>query len=119
MMMTRKLLGCAAAFFLSIGLAANARAAEAQDPKEPLRILYMLIISQDICDFDATDTQSELLEKATDALQEAAKMSDDDADKFYTEIEDGMKKQKDTAGLCDAKGEWAKAYEAGIAALGK
>lgn len=117
--MSRRFLICAAALALATGLACSAPAAEAQDPKESLRILYMLIISQDICDFDATDSQSDLLEKTTDFLQEAAKLSDDDADKFYTEIEEVMKKQKDTAGLCDEKGEWAKSYEAGMAALGK
>ncbi len=117
--MRRKLVACAAALGLMFTLASGARAEGPPDLKESLRILYMLLISQDICDFDATDAQSEQLEKATDALQEALKMSDDDADGFYTEIEDVMKKQKADAGLCDAKGEWTKAYEAGMAQLGK
>lgn len=114
-----KLIACAAALGLMFGAASSARAETAQDPKESLKILYMLLISQDICDFDATDAQSALLEKASDALQEQLKMSDDDADKFYTEIEDGMKKQKADAGLCDEKGAWSKSYEAGLEALGK
>ena len=117
--MKRNLIACAAALGLMLGGASSGRAETAQDPRENLKILYMLLISQDICDFDATDAQSALLEKATDALQEQLKMSDDDADKFYTEIEDGMKQQKAGAGLCDENGEWSKAYEAGLEALGK
>ena len=117
--MKRNLFACAAALGLMFGAVSSAPAQTPQDPKENLKILYMLLISQDICDFDATEAQSALLEKATDALQEQLKMSDEDADKFYTEIEDGMKKQKADAGLCDEKGDWSKAYEAGLEALGK
>ena len=119
----RNLLACAAALALMFGqltgIAQSARAQGTQDPKENLRILYMLMISQDICDFDATDEQSGNLEKMTDSLQETLKMSDGDAEKFYAEIEEVMKKQKADAGLCEAAGEWSKSYEAGMEALGK
>ena len=45
-------------------------------------------------------------------------MSEDEADKIYSQIEDQMKKQKD-AGLCKPDGEGAKQFNKTLETLGK
>ena len=121
-LMKRKVIACIAALGLMIGhsvFAPGASAEDAQAQKESLKVLYMMMISQDLCEFDATDAQTAKLEKLTDALQEILKMSDDEAEKYYAEIEADMKKQKENAGLCEETGAWSKSYEAGLEALDK
>jgi hypothetical protein len=98
----------------ALALAGPARAQS--DPRAELTQLYRLTISNDLCDFPLTETQSDLLARRQEELETTLDLSEDASQALYDQVERQMQKQK-AAGLCDPKGEWAKAYAQDIADL--
>lgn len=102
-----------------LGLCASAGAQQNdQERRETLISLYMVTVAQDLCGFAVSDAQAEALTKKSDDLEDKLGMSEDEADKIYSQIEDQMKKQKD-AGLCKPDGEGAKQFNKTLETLGK
>ena len=89
-----------------------------QEAREKLTQLYMIAVSQDLCGFTVTEKQSEAISKASDEFEDKSGLSEEDADKLYGQIEEQMKKQKET-GLCAPDGDWAKTFKQGVEALAK
>lgn len=107
-----------AASGLLLAFGSMAQADPDQERKETLVALYRLLAQQEICEFAVSDAQSDALEKATGALEEALKLGEADIDKLYKETESSVKKQNAKA-LCDPNGEAVKAYDSAMAGLGK
>jgi len=111
-------LGFIAAAAAGAALAQTAPQPSPQELRDQLTQVYMIAVSQDLCGFTVTEKQSEAIGKASDELEEKVGLSEEDADKMYGQIEEQMKKQKDS-GLCAPAGDWAKQFKLGVEALSK
>ena len=87
--------------------------ADAQAPDPALRAdliaVYRVTISQDLCDFALTDDEIDKVERASDQLEKRLQLEELEAQQIYDQVEQSMTQQK-PAGLCDAKGPWAREF---------
>jgi hypothetical protein len=97
-------------------LAGTAAAQPATDPE--LTELYRLALSAEMCGFPVSPKQATAIGKAMDKRIAALKLSDDDSDKVYQQIETAMEAEG-WDGLCAKGGAWEKTYREALRKHGK
>ncbi|NLH81079.1 MAG: hypothetical protein GX458_09605 [Phyllobacteriaceae bacterium] len=98
--------------------AASSVAGAVDGPTETLKTLYRVALSADMCGFPIAQRQSEALGRAMNRALSESGLDPDAADRLYLDVDEALEAEGWDK-ICAANGEWARSWNALLAANGK